>query len=271
MTVFVARLGTRALAPPEAYSSWGIADYVAAAVPGEADNSRLEELRTRLREQRRTDPERVLALLAALAGAPMAEVNLARVAREAGIPVTTLPPYVDLLVDLGLIRLLPGATSSVAKRAVARPRVVLADPALAYRLSRIARAELLEVSGRRRLRPLLLNLVVNQLIDQAGDSSVPYRLSHLRERNGLHVDLLIELDDESLYAVEVRTASSFRPHQFRSLEALAARAGARLRAGIVLHTAPRGHVFRPGMWALPLSVLWGSDHSVDLAGGPRRK
>ena len=60
-----------------------------------------------------------------------------------------------------------------------------------------------------------------ELVRQQRTSSVPYRVSHLRERNGLQVDLVIELPDGSVYGLEVRTAAGLRPHQFARLEALA--------------------------------------------------
>ena len=68
--------------------------------------------------------------------------------------------------------------------------------------------------------------------------------------------MLIELPDDAVYGVEVRTAAGFRPHQFRALEALAVRAGSRFRGGIVLNTAPVGFKYRPGMGGLPISAGW---------------
>ena len=65
-------------------------------------------------------PAAALALLTAMARPPAAELNKARLAAAAGIPATTISPYVDVLEELGLIRLLPGTTSPVASRAIPR-------------------------------------------------------------------------------------------------------------------------------------------------------
>jgi predicted AAA+ superfamily ATPase len=249
----VARLGSRASDPEEVRSSWDVPEYVALLAADTPDPSPADLRRGRL------DTARLRALLAAMAQPPTAELNKARLAAMAGIPPTTLAPYVDTLVDLGHVQLLPGTRASVAKRAIGRPRAVFTDPALARRLAGHSVEELAELTGRSRLAPYLEGIAIAELLRQQPVSDVPYRLGHLRERNGLEVDVLIEMPDETVYGVEIRTASSFRPHQFRALEALAVRAGSRFRGGIVLNTAPAGFKYRPGMWGLPISAVWAWD------------
>jgi predicted AAA+ superfamily ATPase len=251
MADFVARLGSRASVPDEVRSAFGVEEYAGLlAGPG--------NLPVRLRRGRLA-PRGLHALLEAMARPPSAELNKARLAAMAGIPPTTVAPYVDAVVDLGLVRLVPGARASVAKRAIGRPRAVFDDPALARRLAGDSVAALTELDARARLAPYLEGIVAAELVRQQATSAVAYRVSHLRERNGLEVDLLVELSDDTVYGIEVRTAAGFRPHQFRGLEGLAKRAGSRFRGGIVLNTAPVGFHYRPGMWGLPISALWDWD------------
>lgn len=253
---FVARLGSRATVPGDVRSGWDVSDYLALTDrPGLAEELR-ELAHERARAVRRTDPARTVALLAALADPPGQEVNRARLGAAARIPPTTIPPYVDLLVELGVLRLLPGCRSPAARRAIGRPRAVFDDPALARHLTGDSVTALADLSARRRLAPLLLNLAAAELLRQQATSAVDFRLSHLRERNGLQVDLVVELPDDSLYGLEVRTAASLRPHQFHRLEALAHRAGGRFRGGVVLTTGTRGHRYGPRLWGLPLSSVW---------------
>jgi predicted AAA+ superfamily ATPase len=254
---FVVRLGSRASVPEEVHSRWGVAEYVALMARDTGIDEELRELAYgAARPLRRLDPARLLAVVAAMARPPSAELNKARLADAAGIPATTISPYVEIAERLGLVRLLPGSRAAVAKRSVARPRVLFADPAVARHLAGYDAHQLAELDGRRRLAPLLEGVAITELLRQCGTSAVDYRLGHLRERNGLEVDLLVELPDDTVYGIEIRTAAGFRPHQFRSLEALADRAGSRFRGGIVLNTAPVGFKYRPGMWGLPISALW---------------
>jgi predicted AAA+ superfamily ATPase len=254
---FVARLGSRASVPEEVRSRWGIAEYVALMARDDGIDEELHRTAYgAARALRRLDPDRLLALLGAMARPPSAELNKARLAAASGIPATTISSYVDVAERLGVVRLLPGTQASVAKRAIGRPRVLFDDPAVARHLGGVPAGSLAEFDGRSRLAPLLEGVALAELLRQQGTSEVEHRVGHLRERNGLEVDVLIELPDDTVYGVEVRTAAGFRPHQFRALEALAVRAGSRFRGGIVLNTAPVGFKYRPGMWGLPISALW---------------
>ena len=261
---FVARLGSRASVPGEVRSRWGVPEYVAGLMAREEGVAeQLHRLVHRdARSLRRLDAARLTDLLRALAAPPSAELNKAALGAAAGIPATTITPYLDALVELGVVRMLPGCRATVAKRAIGRPRVVFDDPSVARHLAGVKSEQLAEFGGRRALAPLLEGAVIAELLRQQPTSAVTHRLSHLRERNGLEVDVVVELPDGTVYGLEVRTAASIRPHQFRSLEALAARAGARFRGGVVLNTAAAGHQYRPGLWALPVSSLWDWDVAV---------
>jgi hypothetical protein len=252
---FVARLGSRGTVPGDLRTAWDLERYVAATARPVTDEE-LQRIAQRARAVRRTDAGRLGALLSALADPPMGELNKARLGAAAGIPPTTLQPYVDVLVEIGVLRLLPGSRSSAAKRAIGRPQAVFDDPALARHLAGHTPAELVAFSGRHELAPLLRTVVAAELLRQQQTSAVEHRVAYLRERNGLEVDLVVELPDDSLYGIEVRTAASLRPHQFTALHALARRAGGRFRGGVVLNTAQRGHVYGPRLWSLPIATLW---------------
>ncbi|KRC53857.1 MULTISPECIES: DUF4143 domain-containing protein [unclassified Nocardioides] len=252
---FVARLGSRGTVPGEVRTSWGIQEYVGALARPVADEE-LRRIARRARAVRRTDAGRVVALLGALADPPLGELNRARLGAIAGIPPTTLQPYVDVLVEIGVVRLLPGCRAAPAKRAIGRPQVVFDDPALARHLAGHTPDQLVQFAGRWRLAPLLRTLVAAELLRQQATSVVEHRVSYLRERNGLEVGLVVELPDESLYGIEVLTAAGLRPHQFARLEALARRAGGRFRGGVVLNTASVGHRYGPRLWGLPIRSVW---------------
>lgn len=265
MADLLARLGSRGTDPSDVRGPLDPVAYVDLVAPAPAGSGAsrdvlLADVVARARGRRRIDPERLRALAVALASAPAAEVNHADLARRTGIAATTLPPYVELLAELGVVALVPGARSPVARRAIARPRVVWPDPAAPAVLAGLDRAHLLDLGGRRPLAALLRAAVGAELLAQsAAPVAAPNRVAHLRERNGLEVDWLLELPDDSVVGVEVRTAGAFRPHQFARLEALQARVGSRLRLGVVLLAAGRGHRYRPGLWTLPLSAAWGDE------------
>lgn len=72
-------------------------------------------------------------LLRLLAARNAAELNLASLANDSGIPVRTLAPYVDLLGTLFLVHRIPAWSTNLSKRVVSRPKVALLDAGLAAR------------------------------------------------------------------------------------------------------------------------------------------
>ncbi|WP_232676592.1 DUF4143 domain-containing protein [Nocardioides sp. R-C-SC26] len=255
VTDLVARLGSRALVPAEVQTGWDLSDYVG-LLYRDGVGAEVESIVRRARELRRLDPARLRAVLTALADPPGAELNKARIAAASGVPVTTLAPYVDALVELGVVVLLPGCRAAVAKRAIRRPRALVADAALGRHLGARRFASRSDLGARRWLAPHLRSLVATELVRQQATSVVGHRVGYLRERNGLAVDLVVELPDERVFSIEVRTAAALRPHQFDALHALSRRAGSRMIGGVVLNTASRGHRYGPQMWSLPISAVW---------------
>jgi len=251
----IARLGSRALTPHEVHTAWDLPDYVSLLHRDDL-GADVEEIVARARDLHRVDSARLRAVMTALADPPGAELNRARIAAAAGVPATTLAPYIEVLVDLGVVALVPGCRSSIAKRAIGRPRAVHTDPALARHLSARRYTGRTDLAARTWLLPHLRALVMAELVAQQATSSVPHRISHLRERNGLAVDVVVELPDERVFGIEVRTAAGLRPHQFDALQALGRRAGSRMIGGVVLNTASRGHRYGPALWSLPIAAIW---------------
>lgn len=112
------------------------------------------------------------------------------------------------------------------------------------RLTRTAEQQLLPLAGSDRIGPLLEGLVVAELLKQSGWSDTEYELFHYRDRNGLEVDLIIELGDGTVYAVEVKAARTYKAEHFSGLTALAQRLGDRFAGGVVL-TPPITDTARP--------------------------
>lgn len=74
---------------------------------------------------------RFWTMLAHRQGAPL---NLAELARNLGVDTRTVAHYVDLLVDLLLVRRLPSWHANVGKRLVKTPRLFLRDSGLVHAL-----------------------------------------------------------------------------------------------------------------------------------------
>ncbi len=206
---------------------------------------------------RRVDPSRLRSVLRLLAANQGGELVRARVARAAGIPESTIPAYFDLLDTVYLTEKLPPWTPNLTSREAAKPKVSVADPGLALRVSRVSEAQLVAVTGGTLLGPALEGFVVTELLKQQGWSAQEFELFHYRDRDGIEVDIVAEFSDGSVVAFEVKSSASFTSAHFTGLRALRDRLGDRFLGGYALNTGPTGYSFGPKLWGLPIAALWG--------------
>lgn len=210
-----------------------------------------------LSDLRRTvQPDRVHSLLRILATRQSEELVKGRAASDAGIPATSVEGYLDLLRDVHLYQPIPPWTPNLTKRETGRPKVLVNDSGLAARLAGVTASQLRGLLHQEVFGHLLEGFIACELLRQQGWSDTDFRLFHYRDRNGLEVDLVAELDDGRVLAFEVKSASSYLGRQFAGLRALQERLGDRMVAGVVLTTAAEGYRYAPGLWGLPLAALW---------------
>lgn len=130
-------------------------------------------------------------------------LNTAQFARNLGVDAKTAASYLDLLVDLLIVRRLPAWHANIGKRLVKSPKVYVRDSGLAHALLAIPDKETLlahPVVGQSWECFVIENLLVN-----AGDRAQGY---FYRTSGGAEIDLLLAWPDGSLWAVEVKRSLS---------------------------------------------------------------
>lgn len=138
---------------------------------------------------------RFWTMLAHTHGQPL---NAARLAAALGVSGQTIARYLDLLVDLLLVRRLPPYAANVGKRLVRSPKVYLRDSGLAHALLDVETLDDLlahPVAG-----ASWEGLVIESLIGAAGTA----RCSFYRTAAGAEIDLIVEGRRGRRLAVEVR-------------------------------------------------------------------
>lgn len=203
----------------------------------------------------RVDGERVSSVLRLIAANQSGEFVRARVARDAAISERSMPTYLELLAAMYLIDVVRPWTPNLTSRESSRPKVVVSDPGLALRLSRVAEQQLLPVDSPY-LGAAMEGFVTAELLKQRAWSAEEFELFHFRDRNGLEVDLVVELADGAVIGIEVTSGATVRPEHFSGLTALRDRLGDRFVGGYVLNTAPSGAVFADRLASLPVAALW---------------
>ncbi|MBL8930614.1 MAG: ATP-binding protein [Kineosporiaceae bacterium] len=175
----------------------------------------------------------------------------------AGIPASSIINYADTLRTLFLVMMIEPWTPNLTRCEVSRPKAVVVDPGLAMRLAGLTAAGLVPITGGEHLGAQLEGFIASELLRQQGWSSTGYRLTHYRDRNGLEVDLVLELDDGRIIAVEVKASASVRPEDLRGLAALRDRVGDRFIRGALVHLGERVLPLGDRLISLPVQQLWG--------------
>lgn len=126
-------------------------------------------------------------------------LNVAQFARNLGVDVKTAGSYLDLLVDLLLVRRLQPWHANLGKRLVKSPKLYVRDSGLVHALLGIADKEALLA------HPVIgqswEGFVVENLLNCAGDQAQAY---FYRTGGGAEIDLLLAWPDGALWAVEIK-------------------------------------------------------------------
>lgn len=136
-------------------------------------------------------------------------LNAAKLASALGVSGQSVARYLDILVDLLLVRRLQPWLNNEGKRVVRAPKVYVRDSGLVHAL--------LEIGG---LDPLLGHpvagaswegLIIENILAYAPQAARPW---FYRTSNGADIDLLLELGPRKRWAIEVKRSLA-KPHPSR--------------------------------------------------------
>lgn len=146
---------------------------------------------------------RMWTMLAHLQGAPL---NQARLAASLGVSAPAVGRYVDLLVDLKLVRRLPPWSGNLGKRLVKAPKLYIRDSGLVHALLELeTRADVIghPVAGQS-----WEGMVVENLVEAAGARR---GACFFRTADGAEIDLVLERGGKPEIAVEIKRSSAPSP------------------------------------------------------------
>lgn len=201
--------------------------------------------------ERRGELLKLLALLAGRAGGLLVPATLAR---QSGIPRTTLVRYVELLASVFLIKSIPAWSSGQTHRAVGTPKLAFVDTGIACHLLGQDPNRLGEPGGA--AGAIMENFVVMELARQLTWSQERGRLYHYRTKDKLEVDAVIETPDGRVVGIEVKAGATVRTEDLAGLRNLAKQLGDRFVAGYVLYTGHQTLPFGDRVRAVPMDALW---------------
>lgn len=208
---------------------------------------------SRIRErQTMTD---LLSLVAAQTGQLL---NISAASAKLGVSRATVEGYLRLLEDLFLVVRLPAWGRTLRSRVSAKPKVHVVDSGLAARLLRLTPNKLASIdpAALADFGHLLETFVIGEVRKQASWLDEPVTLGHWRTSDGAEVDLVIECDNGTVLALEVKANERAPGSDFRGLSQLRDALGARFAAGIIFTTGRSSYTYADRLHVMPIDQLW---------------
>lgn len=182
-------------------------------------------------------------------------LNAAELGRALGVDSKTVAAYLDLLVDLLLVRRLPPWHANIGKRLVKSPKVSVRDSGLVHALLGLETAEALlghPVAG-----ASWEGFVVETLIAASPEGTQAH---FFRTAAGAEIDLLLDLPGGRLWAVEIKRSAA--PKVERGFHIACDDLGPERR--IVVHAGAEAFPMPHGVEAMPLRAVAEALAAVDV-------
>ena len=145
--------------------------------------------------------ERFWTMLAHNQGNPL---NASQIGSSLGVSSVTIGRYVDLLVDLLLIRRLAPFSANVKKRLVKSPRVYVRDSGITHALLNIGSYN--ELLGHPIAGKSWEGFVIDNIISVLPPRVRPY---YYRTAGGAEIDLILEFNPYEKWAIEIKRGHTF--------------------------------------------------------------
>lgn len=196
----------------------------------------------------------LIKLLAMLAGRMSGLYVPSAMAKQSGLPRSTLTRYVELLAAVFLIKLVPAWSAGPTGRAIGTPKLAFVDSGVAAGLLGQDSHRLSEPGGA--AGAVLENFVAMEVARQLTWNEERARQFHFRTKDKAEVDVVLETPDGRVVGVEVKAGTTIRTDDLTGLRALQRTVGDRFVAGYVLYTGSQTLPFGPRIRALPIEALW---------------
>jgi predicted AAA+ superfamily ATPase len=169
--------------------------------------------------------------------------------------VLLVPALSDSLAGrMEIIRLHPLAQAEIESHETSFLEQLFGDSGLAATLLDAGSDTLLE--DRKLFGQLLETFVFQELNRAAGWRDDAPRFFHFRDRDGIEIDIVIELGARAVAGVEVKAGATVIESDFSGLRKLQLAAGKRFRRGVVLYDGEAVMPFGERLQAVPIRLLW---------------
>lgn len=200
----------------------------------------------------------LLAMTRLLLATSGSELIVSRLAERLGIDRSTAEIYQPWIETTFLVHRVPAWSRKVSNKVIRRPKVHATDTGFAAAImgkNPKALSRLTDPS----VGPLVESFVIAEIAKQLTWGHTSARLHHLRERDGLEIDAIIEAADGRVVAVETKASTVPRQSDAKPMAILRDRldrVGEDFTIGIVFHTGDRRVNLGDRLIGLPIADLW---------------
>ena len=181
-------------------------------------------------------------------------LNLSGMGSHLGVDGKTVDRWLTLLERMYLLRRVGAWHRNALKRLVRTPKLQFLDSGL---LAALHGTDVSTVSRDRRVfGPLLECFVYSEAVKAVSLANEATAVGHLRDKDGLEVDLVLERSPGEVVGIEVKAGATARPDDFRALGRIRDALGDQFVCGILLHDGDRIQQTGPRLFAMPVKVLW---------------
>ena len=194
-------------------------------------------------------------LLSALAQTAGQMCNYTQLGGQVGLDGKTASRYISVFEQMYLLKRVDVWARNRLNRVVKTPKLQFIDSGLLATLLNLSTEEVQQ--DRTRFGNALETFVFGELLKHTTTSEGDYSLLYYRDADKYEVDVVIENPVGQLVGVEVKAAATVKQSDLRGLRKLASLAGDQFKMGILLYDGDETMPLGDGIWAAPLSTLWG--------------
>lgn len=198
---------------------------------------------------------RLLRVFAARSGQIL---NIAGVASAVGMEKSSAENYLKLLEAVFLVQRLPAWGTTLGSRVTRQPKAHLVDSGVMAWLLGLTAEKIAtnDPSALTEYGHLVETFAVGEILRQVSWSDAPVTVGHFRTADAKEVDLVLERDDGTVLAFEIKAGTRVDQADLAGVQALRARIGDRLVSAVVLYTGALPFRFGDGTLVLPMDALW---------------
>lgn len=143
-------------------------------------------------------------------------LNYSKIARDVGVDVKTVQSWYEILQDTLVGFFLDAYHSSVRKQLRHAPKFYFFDTGVTRALAQMLTVEPAERTGY--YGDLFEQFVITQLLSRSHYENLDYKLSYLRTKAQVEVDLIVERPGRSIALIEIKSTRTITSDDFASLE-----------------------------------------------------